>query len=138
MSTEGKKIDQFNIYKAFGSRAYLINCQRFDQLLPLPIIWRPYNLKWINSLPVQLQTFLSNMTGKGKLESWEVLVSRKLKQTDYYRANLTNADAWTLHPKDRNSEEFMQALPRIIARIEAGDYPPQQAGYYDLISELWL
>ncbi|MCG6138038.1 MAG: hypothetical protein MET45_25975 [Nostoc sp. LLA-1] len=138
MSIEGKKIDQFNIYKAFGSRAYLINCQRFDQLLPLPIIWRPYNLKLINSLPGQLQTFLSNMTGKGKLESWEVLVSRKLKQTDYYRANLTNPNAWTLHPKDRNSEDFMQALPRIIARIEAGDYPPQQAGYYDLISDLWL
>ncbi len=129
--------EQFFKFKFFGSRVYLLDCKRFDRLLPLPVIWHSYRNEWLNNLPVQLQTFLNNMTGKGKLNSWEVMVSKKLEQTEYYRGDLTTPNAWTLHPKDRSSA-FIQALPRIIARIEAGDYPPQQAGHYDLISELWV
>ena len=127
----------FYQFKFFGSRVYLINCRRFGQLLPLPIIWRPFRQKWLNRLPVPLQTLYSNLTGKGKLESWEIMVSRKVEETDYVRGTLANPKAWTLHPKDR-SPAFIEALPRIIKRIEAGDYPSQQAGHYDLISELWI
>ncbi|MBD2593810.1 hypothetical protein H6G74_05635 [Nostoc spongiaeforme FACHB-130] len=134
--TAKKKSEPYDIFKTFGSRVYLINCQRFNQLLPLPIIWCKYNKQWMNNLPTQLKTALSNFTGKGKLDSWEVMVTEKLKQTDYFRANLTNPAAWTLHPKDR-SPEFIAALPKIIARIEAGDFPAQQAGNYDLIPEAW-
>lgn len=127
----------FYQYQFFGSRVYLINRQRFDLLLPFPIIWRPYNLKFMNSIPTNFQTLLNNLTGKGKLESWEVMVSEKVKQTNYYRGTLTNPKAWTLHPKDR-SPEFIAALPKIIERIESGDYPCQQVGYYDLLSEFWF
>jgi hypothetical protein len=41
-----------------------------------------------------------------------------------------------LCPNER-SPAFRQAWPTIIKKIEAGIYPPEQAGYYDLISELW-
>ncbi|NES82348.1 MAG: hypothetical protein F6K10_13610 [Moorea sp. SIO2B7] len=132
-----KDPDGFYKFKFFGSRVYLINSKGFDQLLPLPIIWRPYRQKFMEKLPLKLQTTLNYIAGKGKLDSWEIMVSQKLEQTDYFRGVLANTKAWTLHPKDR-SPEFIQALPSIIERIEAGDYPPEQAGYYDLISELWF
>lgn len=134
--TKEKKSEPFDVFKTFGSRVYLIDCQRFDKFLPIPVLWRNYNQKWMNSLPTKLQTALSNLTGKGKLDSWEIMVTLGLEQTDYFRANLTNPAAWTLHPKDR-SPAFLAALPNIIARIEAGDFPAQQAGEYDLIPEAW-
>lgn len=134
--TNQQKSEPIEILKNFGSRVYLIDRKRFDKLLPLPILWHSYRRKWINNLPNELKLSLSKFTGKGKLDSWEVMVTQKLKQTNYYRANLTNPHAWTLHPKDR-SPAFIEALPEIIARIEAGDFPPQQAGDYDLIPEAW-
>ena len=97
-----KDPDGFYKFKFFSSRAYLINCKRFEQLLPLPILWH----------------------SPEKLENWEIMVSKKLEQTDYFRGDLTNPKAWTLHPKDR-SPEFIQALPSIIKRIESGDFPPE-------------
>ncbi|MGD2179557.1 hypothetical protein [Lusitaniella coriacea] len=129
--------DGFYKFKFFGSRAYLINRKGFDDFLPLPIIWRSYRRKFLNSLPVSVKTFLNNRTGKGDLDSWEIMVSQKLEQTHYFRGVLTNPKSWTLHPKDR-SPKFIKALPNIIKRIEAGDYPTEQAGHYDLISELWF
>lgn len=123
-------------FKFFGSRVYLINRKRFDQLLPLPIIWRSYKNKFWNKLPNNLQTFVNYFTGKGKLDSWEIMVSQQLEKTNYYRGVLANNNAWTLHPKDRNPE-FIKALPNIIKRIENGEFPIKQAGHYDLISELW-
>ncbi|ABA23308.1 conserved hypothetical protein [Trichormus variabilis ATCC 29413] len=134
--TNQPKSEPFDTFKTFGSRVYLIDCKRFDKFLPIPVLWRSYNTKWMNDLPTSLKTILSNFTGKGKLDSWEIMVTQKLEQTDYFRANLTNPAAWTLHPKDR-SQAFLQALPNMIARIEAGDFPQQQAGEYDLIPQAW-
>ena len=127
----------FYEFKFFGSRAYMINCQNFDKFLPIPAIWRSYRNKWLNYLPLSLKIKLNNLTNKGALDSWEIMVSCKLEKTDYTRATLCNPKAWTLHPKDR-SEQFIQALPQIIERIEKGDYPSEQRGHYDLISHLWL
>lgn len=131
-----KDADGFCKFKFFSSRTYLINRKRFDELLPLPIVLHPYRNQLLNQLPINLKAFYSNLTGKGAFDSWEIMVSRKLEQSHYFRGALSNPKAWTLHPKDR-SIEFIQALPQIIARIEVGDFPPEQAGHYDLISELW-
>jgi len=127
----------FYKFKFFGSRAYLINKLTFNKLLPLPIIWRPYRQKIIAELPLKIQILLNHTFHKGKLDSWEIMVSQKLESSEYFRGVLANTKAWTLHPKDRSSK-FIQALPKIIDRIEKGNYPPEQAGHYDLISELWL
>lgn len=126
----------FYQFKFFGSRVYLVDCQRFSQLCPFPIIWRPFRHRWLNQLPVSLQTLYGNLTGKGQLESWEIMVSRKVEGTNYVRGTLADTQAWTLHPKDR-SPQFITALPKIIEKIEAGIYPLEQAGHYDLIPELW-
>ena len=88
----------FDRFKTFGSRVYLIDRKRFDQLLPLPILWRPYKRKFMNWLPTSLQTASNLLTGKGKLESWEVMVSQRLQQTNYVRVNMNSPKAWTLHP----------------------------------------
>jgi hypothetical protein len=129
--------DGFYRFKFFSSRAYLIDRQRFDSLLPLKIRWRRYNQTWMNHLPVPLQTTLTNWTGKGALDSWEVMVSDRLEETQYVRATMDSPRAWTLHPNER-SPEFLQALPQIIEKIEAGWYPPEQAGIYDIQVKYWL
>ncbi|NET73698.1 MAG: hypothetical protein F6K62_22975, partial [Sphaerospermopsis sp. SIO1G2] len=121
----------------FGSRVYLIDRQRFDQFLPLNVLWRSYKNKILNNLPTTIKTILNNATGKGKLDSWEIMVSDKLEKTSYVRAVLESPLAWTLHPTVR-TPEFLEALPEIIAKIESGWYPPEQAGYYDLILQHWL
>ena len=127
----------FYKFKFFSSRVYLINRKRFDRLLPLPILWRSYRRKYLNNLPLGVKTLLNNITGKGKLDSWEVMVSNKLETTKYVRAVMDSPKAWTIHPKDR-SEEFFAALPNIIEKIERGEYPLEQAGYYDLRLKYWL
>ncbi|MDJ0688348.1 MAG: hypothetical protein QNJ41_07550 [Xenococcaceae cyanobacterium MO_188.B32] len=127
----------FYKFKFFGSRVYLINKLTFNKLLPLPIIWRPYRQKIIAELPLKIQTLLNYTFHKGKLDSWEIMVSKQLESSEYFRGVLASTKAWTLHPKDRSSK-FIKALPEIINRIETADYPPDQAGHYDLISELWF
>ncbi len=124
-------------FKFFSSRAYLIDRKRFDSLLPLPIAWRSYKNTILNALPTSVKTSLNSLTGKGMLDSWEIMVSRRLEETSSVRAVLDSPKAWTIHPKDR-SEEFIKALPQIIEKIEAGWHPLEQAGYYDLVLEPWL
>ncbi|MGB3509382.1 MAG: hypothetical protein WBA93_09090 [Microcoleaceae cyanobacterium] len=127
----------FYKFKFLSSRVYLINRKRFDKLLPLRILWRSYRRKYMNYLPLGMKTLLNNITGKGKLGSWEVMVSNKLETTEYVRAVMDSPNAWTIHPKDR-SQEFFGALPKIIEKIELGEYPPEQAGHYDLELKYWL
>jgi hypothetical protein len=126
----------FYSFKFFSSRLYLINCKRFDKILPLPILWRSYRNQWLNHLPLSTKTSLNNLTGKGLLDSWEIMVSQQLEKTEYVRATSSHSLAWTLHPKDR-SPKFIEALPRIIEKIELGHYPEKQSGHYDLISDIW-
>ncbi|MBR8829150.1 MAG: hypothetical protein DSM107014_14845 [Gomphosphaeria aponina SAG 52.96 = DSM 107014] len=132
-----KDPDGFYKFKFFSSRVYLINRQSFAKLLPLPIIWRSSRRKWVNNLPLTWKNTLNYFTGKGALDSWEIMVSKKLETTKYVRGVLADPNAWTIHPQHR-SRQFITALPRIIEQIEAGIYPPQQAGHYDLKLELWL
>lgn len=127
----------FYKFKFFSSRLYLIDRKRFDGLLPLPVLWRSYRQQWLNNLPTAMKTILNYYTGKGKLASWEVMVSKRIEGTEYVRATMDAPQAWTLHPKDRGPE-FIDALPGIIAKVEAGKYPDEQAGYYDMLLKYWL
>ena len=129
--------DGFYRFKFFGSRTYLICKETFNRFLPIPVLWQGYKNTWLQRLPHPILTWLNHWTNRGKLDSWEVMVSKKLENTDFWRATLANPDAWTLHPITRD-DTYIQALPSIINRIEAGGYPPEQAGHYDLILDLWL
>ena len=127
----------FYSYKFFGSRVYLIDRKRFDQLLPIPVLWKPGGRRLLNCLPNYLKTLFDHVKGKGCLDSWEVMVSKRLERTDYIRATMNSPKAWSIHPKTR-SKDFIDNLPKIIKKIESGWYPPQQAGYNDLKLQYWL
>ena len=128
--------DGFYRFKFFSSRCYLIDRKRFDKILPLPILWRKFQKAWMNVLPIGLQTLICYISGKGFLESWEILVSRRLEDGYYVRAVLDSPKAWVLHTPD-HGPEFVRALPDIIQKVESGWYPPEQAGKYDLILPAW-
>ncbi|HEY9859970.1 MAG TPA: hypothetical protein V6D16_10735 [Candidatus Obscuribacterales bacterium] len=129
--------DGFYRFKFFSSRAYLIDVKRFEQLLPLPILWRSYKNEILNQLPNPIKTTLNYLTGKNALDSWEIMVSNRIENTEYVRAVIDSPKAWTVHPKDRGPE-FIAALPSLIQKIESGWYPPEQAGQYDLQFQAWL
>ena len=96
-----------------------------------------YKNEWLKQLPARVLTWLNYWTGRGKLDSWEVMISRELEKTDGWRATLSHPDAWTLHPVARG-KDYIEALPKIISAIEQCEYPTGQEGYYDLNLDLWL
>jgi hypothetical protein len=112
-------------FKTFTSRGFLIDRRRFDRLLPL----RPM-------LPL-VELLRNYLTAHNTMPEWETMIGYRLQETAFVRADLTSTRAWTLHPDERG-ERFEAALPGVIARIEAGDYPPEQGGYYDLLLDLWI
>jgi hypothetical protein len=112
-------------FKHFSSRRYLVDRRRFRTFLPL----RPRAASrriWLRGL----------LRGQSDLEAWEVLVSRKLGESAFIRADTADPQVWTLHTPD-HGPEFIAALPQLILRIEEGKFPPAQAGDYDLRLDLW-
>jgi len=111
-------------FKTFTSRVFLIDRRRFERVLPL----RP-------RMPVT-DLLRNYLTARNTMPEWEVMVGYRLPETGMVRADLSSPQAWTLHPEDRG-ERFEAALPALIARIEAGNFPQGQGGYYDLLLDLW-
>ncbi len=112
-------------FNTFSSRDFLIDRRRFARLLPID----PGYISWKRRL-------LGRVTGASALQVWEVLISGKLGQTHYFRADLDSAGAWTLHAPD-HGPAFLRALPGIISKVESGFFPPGQAGDYDLRLDAW-
>lgn len=127
----------FHKFKFFGSRAFLLSKEKFDRLLPLPTIWMGYRNDWMQRMPSVVLNEVNTFLNRGFLDSWEVMVSKQLEATDYFRATLGDTQAWTLHPIDRGPG-FIDNLAEIIGHIEAGQSPPDQAGHYDLMLDAWL
>ena len=129
----------FYKFKFFGSRCYLVSRKRFDEILPMPIIWyeKSFRNKWVHRLPDAIKVPLCYAAKRGKLQSWEIMVTEAIKDTPYYRGTMASPKAWTVHPP-KHGPEFVAALPKLIEKIESGWYPDAQAGNYDLILEEWL
>jgi hypothetical protein len=115
----------FFTFKEFTARRYLLDRQRFEQCLPLPLSY----ISWKRRLA-------SFFTKRSALERWEGMMTNKLLSSDWIRADLASSKAWTLHPVDHGTQ-FLKLLPSIIDRVEQGDYPAEQAGDYDLQMDLW-
>src|SRR4030095_3892323 len=105
----------FHRFKAFSARVFLIDRKRFDLLLPLPPQRRP----------------------DGKLIFWEQMVTAALGESPFVRVDLDSPQSWSLHPND-HGPDFLNSLPKIIERVEAGWYPPEQARFYDLRLGAWM
>jgi hypothetical protein len=112
-------------FHTFTSRGFLMDRRRFQRVLPL----RP-------RLPI-IELLRNYLTAYNSMPEWEVMVGYRLRDLGMVRADLASRQAWTLHPDDRG-ERFEKALPQIIARVEAGDYPAEQGGRYDLVLDRWV
>lgn len=134
----------FFAHKFFSMRTYLVNRDRFAELSPIPLMWKHqpllsrYLAPPLQPLFGKVEQKLRRTTGpiKGAIASFEPMTSERLKATKYIRADLGSTEAWTIHPA-KHSPEFIQALPNLIKAIEKGQYPPAQAGNYDLILPEW-
>jgi len=114
--------------KEFTSRKFLVAVKRFEELLPLQVLWKS-DIRRSNS---------HRPAAEEELDRWEKMVSARLRETPYFRIDIDTCSAWALHSSQNHDHAFVENLPRIIDRIESGWYPPEQAGHYNLLSELWL
>lgn len=115
----------FYRFKFISSRRFLIARRKFDEILP----FRPLFLSWKRRL-------LSAVTRRSTLLNWEQMATARIGQTPFIRADLDSPSAWTLHALD-HGPEFCRRLPEIIARVEEGRFPTEQAGHYDLRLDAW-
>lgn len=115
----------FFTFNVFTARRYLLDRQRFDNFLPLPISYVSTKRK-----------LASWLTRRSAMERWEGMITNKLHTSQYIRADIASPKAWTLHALEHNSK-FLELLPSIIKQVEAGSFPPEQAGDYDLQLALW-
>ena len=113
------------LFKNFTSRHYLIHRERFLSLLPLKPLW----LSWRE--PIKSRLF-----GNGKMLCWETMVEHALDKSDMWRADLMTDQAWSLHPGDR-CDLFYNLLPKIIEKVNFGQFPQEQAGHFDLKLKYW-
>ena len=131
----------FYRFKQFTSRKFLLDVKRFEKLLPLRISW--IESSWmIKMSTARTSSSAANnhksAQGEKQLNRWEKMVSNRLKETMYFRADLDTHAAWALHSSQTHDRIFVQNLPRIIEKIESGWYPPEQAGHYNLHLPSWL
>ena len=135
----------FYAQNCFSMRAYLVDRRQFARLAPIPLSWK-FLPMWSRHVPAPLQALSAKVERRlrpqtqmlpGAIASFEPMTSDRLAATQYFRADLASPQAWTIHPAN-HSAEFIQALPQLIRLIEQGQYPPEQAGHYDLNLEAWL
>jgi hypothetical protein len=112
-------------FKTFSSRRFLVDKDRLENLLPTPDAHTSWKRRALMRLGIG-----------NSLLPWEVSVSRALARSPYYRVHLSSPKAWSLHSPD-HGRDWLQALPEIVRRVEEGQYPREQAGYYDLILSAW-
>jgi hypothetical protein len=115
----------FYRFKDFTSRIFVMHKERFLNICPMNISW----LSWRE--PIKSRLF-----GNGKMLCWEVTVTRAIEKSKYWRADLASPKAWSLHPPERG-ERFNKYLSEIIKLVDAGVFPQEQSGHYDLNLDWW-
>jgi hypothetical protein len=116
----------FYAFKFISSRRFLIDRRKFEKILP----FRPLFLSWKRRL-------LSTLTRRSTLLNWEQMATARIEHTPFVRADLDASAAWTLHALD-HGPVFCERLSGIIERVEAGWFPAEQAGHYDLRLDAWI
>jgi hypothetical protein len=126
-ATDPSRDDEGNFrFKTFSSRRFLLSKLRFLNLLPTRVGYTSSK-----------RAGLMRLGFGNAFVPWEECVSRSLQKSEYYRVHLRCPQAWTLHCPE-HSEAWVRSLPDVISRVEKGQYPSEQAGYYDLIMPAWL
>ena len=113
------------VFNTFSSRRFLVERERFERILPLPVTSASRRI-----------AMKSLLTRKSALQNWEALVCTRMRETGMCRVHLKNPAAWALHAPD-HGDRFLEILPFLMSSVESGWYPPDQAGRYDLDLKLW-
>jgi hypothetical protein len=108
----------FRFKKTFSSRRYVVQRDRFCNLLPLA------------------PRYVSPRRASS-LRTWEDHVDWALSRSPFFRVHLSDPRAWALHCPDHGAK-WLESLDAIISSVEMGAYPETQAGHYDLILNDWL
>jgi hypothetical protein len=113
-------------FPTFTSRIFLLDVQRYEALLPM----KPLFLSRRDWLP-------SWFHGRGKLLAWESALTAHMRaRGNSFRADLASPNAWHVHPTDKGAR-YLELLPRLIAAVERGEFPPEQASHFDLKLDVW-
>ena len=110
----------------FSTRCFLLDRDRFDPFLPLSE----------SSFRLRLELKLRRALCKGFPFSPEIMLFKGPGRRGAKRLNLSTVDAWLLHPTDK-PEAYLKILPSIIAEVEKGRYPVDQAGCSETKVEAW-
>jgi hypothetical protein len=106
-----------------SSRVFLAHVPTFvERLAPLPLLRAPLKGRlWTLRQP------------NPPYEKLELMVTRRMVVRGLRRIDLLGRPPgmWSLHPPYR-SDAFYERLPELIARVESGDLPEEQAGDFDL------
>lgn len=106
-----------------SSRLLLFDRVEFaERLGPLPLA-RPKARSFVRAV----------LEGHSPYETPEAMITLQLNQRDLWRVDLLGSapGMWSLHPAMR-SDEFYDALPDLVRRVERGDVPDAQRGDYDV------
>jgi hypothetical protein len=117
-------------FGAFTSRLFLAERARIEALHPLDSRW-----PWTTPPGRRLTNLVRRARGQSTLPTWERMMERAFRTRRLVRADLLGG-AWSLHPHARGPE-FERLLPRIVEDVEAGRFPSEQAGHYNMRLELW-
>ncbi|MDQ4099039.1 MAG: glycosyltransferase, partial [Chloroflexota bacterium] len=120
----------FYRFKKFTARKWLVDRRRLALFLPMQPMYKTASgiIKDVGADP---------SIRESPAWSWEGMVSARLAETEFVRADLDSPTAWALHPPDHGAT-FIAQLPDLIGKIERGWFPPAQAGDYDLRLDLWM
>jgi hypothetical protein len=132
-----KNPDGYYRLSGFASRVYLLDLEKLWKILPVNILWARKQGVRKDRLPRRWIEGWNHLSGRGLLESWETMLGRKVAERSMARIDIAENRCWTLHPRARGAQ-FTAELPKIIERVERGDYPPKQAGAYELDLPAWL
>lgn len=108
----------------FTSRLFLCDRTRLaDPDHPLPLV---HEVPWWGRIS-------GGLTGRSTFALPERLITLTMRRRGLNRIDLLGSPPglWAVHPVQRG-EQFLGALPRVIARIERGDVSESQHGRYDL------
>jgi len=108
----------------FSTRCYLFDLRRLRAVLPLVqgrVFW---------------ESVAARILGRGYPKSPEGLLYRRMAAAGLARLTLRSKETWLLHPTSKDAR-FLAALPRILDRVRAGDFPARQRGEQDLRLETW-
>lgn len=109
--------------RGFTGRAYVVDLSRLIEVAN-PIGLLPSNTPW--------RRVRARLLGFPDVDNLERLLGHKMAQAGLFRIDFGGSGGlWTLHPLHKTAS-FIDAVPQLVARVEAGDVPHAQRGRYNI------